>query len=387
MDKVSFDAGRQPKGIRFVSEIASARREFLAKMEEAGLLQCIETGIGDRSISFVLNGECADAWAPGADTTRLCDVLGLDTIERPRDLEREILTAMLAAPHPLEFPSYAEFASAVNIRRNLVVAARKTELTFDTGAAERPTDYWTYSEERGFTVLPGKTLIAAIERATQPGISGPLYSFSCYRATEYVILLSIAQELASVNPPLLGRLQAQWETQAIMSGRFHEVFLREYGSMDDPLPTSYYIPGDRLWFRNPDEPSSDIAGYEGSWVFYLGGGLFSNFWRSDRPYTLKTKCIEIYHWRHGIARGEKGRRYMNEALVERWVQESLDNPVEEARILAAMQRLRAPKGVYGEGGCLDASREFPRLVCAGTSDIVLPSVANGARSMCGGRGT
>jgi len=36
-----------------------------------------------------------------------------------------------------------------------------------------------------------------------------------------------------------------------------------------------------------------------------------------------------------------------------------------------MMRLRDPKGVYARGGCIDASREHPRFVRPGTSDIRL----------------
>src|SRR5690606_15451892 len=185
------------------------------------------------------------------------------------------------------FPSYEELVSAIRIRKFIVQGARKTALAFDTEHAERP-ECWTYSEECGFTLRPGEPLIGSLEKATQPGRSGKLYSFSCYRATEYVILLAIAQELAICNPDLMQRLQQQWETRAIMSGQFHDVFLREYGSMAEPLPPKYYVPGDRLWFRNPDEPSSNVEGYEGSWVFYLGDGLFTNFWKRDQPFTLRS---------------------------------------------------------------------------------------------------
>jgi hypothetical protein len=41
-------------------------------------------------------------------------------------------------------------------------------------------------------------------------------------------------------------------------------------------------------------------------------------------------------------------------------------------VLARMVRLRDPKGVYEEGGCIDTTREYPRCVRPGTADIVLP---------------
>lgn len=187
-------------------------------------------------------------------------------------------------------------------------------------------------------------------------------------------MLAIAQELERVNPQLLIKLQAQWEDRAIMSGEFHEVFLQEYGSMNSPLPIEYYVPGDRVWFRNPDERSSDVCGYEGSWVFYLGGGLFSNFWKRNSPYTFAEKCVEIYHWRHGLYVDREGELRMDESKVEACVRDSLAHSGQLEMILKRMVRLRDPKGVYAAGGCIDTSREFPRYVCPGSANIVLPNL-------------
>src|SRR5690606_9265125 len=142
---------------------------------------------------------------------------------------------------------------------------------------------------------------------TQPQASGKLYAFSCYRATEYVTLLRLAEELRDAHPALYARLQRPRETRAGMPRQFHEVPLRVDGSLEQPLPPRYYVPGDRLWFRNPDAHSSNVEGYEGSWLFYLGGGLFNNFWKRDQPYTLTAKCVEIYHWRDGARHDARGR--------------------------------------------------------------------------------
>ncbi|MGH8804675.1 MAG: hypothetical protein ACREXN_08015 [Polaromonas sp.] len=370
-------------GIRFHTEtldaLTAASRSLLTQLEQLGLRQAVETAEGQPAggsveKSFHLRAELAHQWAPGLDTTGLTDQLRLDTAERADDLDREILLAMVLSPVGFEFPSHAELASGVRIRRNIVLAARKTALTFHTTEAERPEDCWTYAEGRGFTVRPGHALIPALQKATQPEASGKLYSFSCYRATEYVILLAIAQELEHSNPALLDGLQQQWERRAIMSGQFHDVFLREYGSMEAPLPPKYYVPGDRLWFRNPDAHSSDVTGYEGSWVFYLGGGLFTNFWKREQPYTLTSKCLELFHWRHATYTDEAGELQIDESMVEERVRASLADPVQAAPILELMLRLREPKGVYQSGGCIDSSREYPRWVCPGTADMVLPPV-------------
>jgi hypothetical protein len=161
-----------------------------------------------------------------------------------------------------------------------------------------------------------------------------------------------------------------------MSGEFHEVFLREHGTMSEPLPLKYFVPGDRTWFRNPDEHSSDVTGYEGSWVMYLGGGLFTNFWKRDQPYTLEAKCIEMYHWRNATYRDQAGELQIDEAVVENRVADTADDPAEIERILALMQRHREPSGMYVDGGCIDTTREYLRWVCPGTSDLVIPRVEN-----------
>ena len=107
-------------------------------------------------------------------------------------------------------------------------------------------------------------LIEALQTATQPEHSGTVYSFSCYRATEYVMALAVAREAARCNPELLARIQRQAEMTVIRSGEFHRVFCREYGSRSSPLPPKYYVPGDRTWFRNPDSHSSDGSSSETS---------------------------------------------------------------------------------------------------------------------------
>jgi len=315
-------------------------------------------------------GVAAD-WAPGSDTLALADRLALDIHGEPPDLEREIVIGLLLAPEPLGFPHAGEFESAVRIRRDTVIAARVTALAFDTDAIERPTDCWRYDEATGFTVCPGRALVDALRRATQPDHTGRRYAFSCYRASEYVMMLGIAQEAQRVNPAFLARLQARAERRAVQSGEFHDAFLREYGSMERPLPARYYVPGDRVWFRNPDEHSADAMGFEGSWVVYLGDGRFSNFWEPSQPFTLTAKCLEVFHWRHGTYRDAQGALRMDEAEVARRVAQTLQDPPEVERILAQMLRLREPRGVYRDGGCMDTSREFARFIHPTTLDMTL----------------
>lgn len=358
------------------NDLAVARQTVLARLDALDLAQYVLSGEGfdaaGRFIRLRLNPEQTAVWAPGYDTLQLCQTLQLATEQHPGDLTREIVLAMLLGPVAAEFPSIAELVSAVRIRHNIVQAARKTTLAFHTSQAERPEDCWTYKEDCGFVIRPGVSLITALAKATQPEVSGTLYSFSCYRATEYVMLLGIAQELARGNPALFGQLQERWAERPIMSGQFHEVFLREHGSMDQPLPPRYFVPGDRIWFRNPDAASTEASGYEGSWVIYLGAGLFSNFWKRHQPYTLTAKCLDIYHWRHALYLDAQGQERIDEAKVEELVASAQHDAAEVARILALMQRYRDPRGVCQSGGCMDTTREFARWVHPGTTDLVLP---------------
>jgi hypothetical protein len=273
---------------------------------------------------------------------------------------QEIWVTLLSAPSRIDFADLQELESHLRIRCNIARAAEVTALAFKTEAAERPSAFWHDEPDVGFLLKPGVSLTDALIAATQPERTGRLYDFSCYRATEYVILLGIAQEARSSRPKLYEALESTLRTRCIKSGLFHEVFLTEYGGVDAPLPVNYYVPGDRVWFKNPDERSSNVHGYEGSWVIYLGGGRFSNFWKRDAPYTLNGKMLEIHHWRHGVSLDHESKMQMNEDAVDAKVAATLGDPIKRQRVLKSMARYRDPAGIYGEGGCIDSSREFPR---------------------------
>ena len=340
----------------------------------AGLAHAVERGDGADDAGpyrdYRLKPDAARTWVPDGDTSGIAQALGLDAEHDTDDLDTEILTALLASPLRFEYPSVEEFQSAVRVRRRVVQAARRTVVDFDTEGAERP-DCWTWSEPTGFILRPGFDLIPSLELTLWPEVSGRRHSFSCYRATEYVLLLAIAQELQVCNPAALQALQRQWQTKALLGEDFQAAFLREYGSLQVPLPFGYYVPGDRLWFRNPDPVSADIEGFEGSWIFYIGGGRFVNFWKPNASYTLRNKCMELYHWRHGV-RHDGSRIWMDESIVEARAAESLRHPEEVRQILDRMMRLRDPAGVYAQGGCIDASREAVRSLCPATFSLVLP---------------
>lgn len=324
------------------------------------------------SIHFVLESSFVDTYLPGFDTLKLHQQDDLVDEGAVQSVKKQILVSMLSSPIELDFPSYSELISAIHMRELIVCAARKTSMAFNTDLVDRPIEHWTYEEDVGFILKSGKSLIEALLLATQPDRSGRLYGFSCYRATEYVILLAIAQEVQQHNQQLLAQLEEQWRHKAVMSGKFHDVFLRELGTNDKPLPTQWFVPGDRVWLRNPDDASSDVPGYEGSWVIYLGHGQFANFWHPQEPYDLEGKCLELYHWRHGTYRDVAGQLKMDEEIVVQRVAQTRKDPKLTQHICQRMMRLRDPQGVYADGGCMDNTRESPRWIHPTTTDISLP---------------
>ena len=369
-----------PAGVRFLARSVQARNEAGTRLREWLAARNLDTGtrgsVDLSASSTVLRARlrCGEtrAWTPGCNTLGLSRILGFEP-GSPADLQREIAIGLLMSPVAFDFPDVDEFESAVRIRMLTVEAARRTVLDFAPEAIERPGDCWDYDPRTGFTVRAGHQLIDALRKATQPDLTGRRYAFSCYRATEYVMLLAIAQEAAQSNPSLLMRIQALAHRRAVQSREFHEVYLREYGSLRYPLPLGYFVPGDRVWFRNPDAASAQVEGYEGSWVIYLGAGQFCNFWQSDRPFTLEHKCLEIFHWRHAVCTDADGKLRIDEDEVEQRVADSLTDPARTHSILGRMQRARAPRGVFDRGGCLDATRECARWIRPTACGIAVPA--------------
>ena len=232
----------------------AARQTVQATLQALGLTDDVE-GSGclaaALTMQWTLKPDRVDAWMPGLNTFGLQQRRGMQGTLHQSDLEREIWLTLLASPLACAFPSAEELISAVRMRVFIVQAARKTALSFHTSEAERPVHCWTYQEKTGFTVRPGSALIEALMAATQPDTNGVTYAFSCYRATEYVMLLAMAQEAQLSNPVLLASLQQQWETKAIMSSPFPAVFFGETGSMAAPFRFSSYWPRAPVWFLNP----------------------------------------------------------------------------------------------------------------------------------------
>lgn len=342
---------------------ASTIDEFNRLFQRLDLQDVIQisrsTDKADGCIKARLQQPYFDLWCPGFDTLQVRTLAHDLGLSGEQTLAREAVLAMLAAPQIMRFKSVAQLESHIRIRVNIARAAAKTSLAFNTEAAERPSEYWQGDSETGFVIRQGVSLEDAIIAATQPEITGRQYEFSCYRAAEYLVLLGLAEEAKLVNPAYLNELEEQCRLAVPRSDPFHTTYVNEYGTPENPIPMRYYVPGDRLWFKNPDDRSSDVKGFEGSWVFYLGGGLFSNFWRREKPFDLTSKCLEIYHWRDGAYVNSSGGLSMDESVVEQQAELTRQSPEKFNHVMSEMLVYRDPSGVYANGGCIDSTREVP----------------------------
>lgn len=313
---------------------------------------------------------------PNCDTIQMGRDLSLDSEHSDRDRLIEALLSMAISPISYTFPNHQELLSNLRMRRDIVATAKRTELVFNTNAADRPEKFWLDDEDIGPVLREDSSLSDALEHALCPDLSGRRYGFSCQRASEYLMLTGLTKELKRSNSSLLKKIEQQWCQAPLKRDNFLHSFLFERGSVHQPFPVRFYVPGSRIWFKNPDDYSSDVGGFEGSWVVYLGSGKFVNLWDRAKPYTLESKCVEIYHWRHGAIRQDSGALVMNEEIVQERVLETLSAPEEHDRILKRMMRYRDPTGVYADGGCIDSTRDSLRWVHPETTNIQICTTYN-----------
>ena len=313
---------------------------------------------------------------PNCDTIQMGRDLSLDSEHSDRDWLIEALLSMAISPISYTFPNHHELLSNLRMRRDIVATAKRTELVFNVNAADRPEKFWLDDEDIGPVLREDSSLSDALEHALCPDLSGRHYGFSCQRASEYLMLTGLTKELKRSNGSLLKKIEQQWCQAPLKRDNFLHSFLFERGSVQQPFPKRFYVPGGRIWFKNPDDYSSDVGGFEGSWVVYLGSGKFVNLWDRAKPYTLESKCVEIYHWRDGAIRQDSGALVMNEEIVQERVSKTLADPEEYARILKRMMRYRDPTGVYADGGCIDSTRDSLRWVHPETTNIQICTAYN-----------
>jgi hypothetical protein len=92
-------------------------------------------------------------------------------------------------------------------------------------------------------------------------------------------------------------------------------------------PTNF-IPGDWVYIKNTDGPSSDRSGYEGSNAIYLGRSNFDDYYGEmpNSHYSFKEKINEVYQWRYGVFTASESSQKKAKKLTEEEFNHILENP-------------------------------------------------------------
>jgi len=279
----------------------------------------------------------------------------------------EILLCLLGSPVHFIYDSLNDLLSEISMRQNICYYASKTYVSINTRhdiTIERPNKYFR-NTDNDIVLLDDKSLTDGIIYSLLPSVSGNIYEFSCYRVCEYVVLLSILLELKKQNKEyVIQKIESTWRKQQIKSKKFHDVFLTEFGSNIFPLPKLFYIPGDKLWFKNPDDKSSDVVGFEGKWTIYLGNGLFGDFWKTcgdiNNQFTFEDILIEMYNWRFCVKYNKNNELYIDEEEVYYRNRLCKNDKNEKNKIVNLMNNYR--NKYFFIGGSIDKTREKPKNI-------------------------
>lgn len=265
------------------------------------------------------------------------------------ELTIEIILCLLNNPKLIIYESFDNFKEELNIRQNIVKYGYQTHVEFSSSNVKRPLDYF-YSVNDNILLLENKSLINGIIKSIIP--DDKLYTFTCYRITENIVLLAILLEAKNKLPELVDKIETIYRKKSIKSKQFHTIFMRESLEL---MPSRYYTPGDRVWFKNPDEKSSTINGYEGKWTIYLNNGLFCDFWKDghsiNHHFTIEEILIEIYNWRYSIDNNEIDEDTVHNLNINIKNNVNLMNT-----IIHDMSRYN------NNGGAIDRTREYPQLL-------------------------
>jgi hypothetical protein len=228
---------------------------------------------------------------------------------------KEILLALMQHGRLTEFSGAACSAEAledhVEVRRNIVAWAEQLQWKWPSGrGATWNQRYWTYG-----TPVPGVALSEAVDDIFR---HQDQYAFGCYTATKIAVVHGILD--------YYGRIKNQPDHVALVESRLlvddEPLVDIEPGSMwsfeagiapselvkpGKVLQIQYgvaplnFVPGDWVYFLNPDPASRAIAGYEGSNAIYLGRGRFDDYYDdNNHGFTYVEKLDEVFQWRHGV---------------------------------------------------------------------------------------
>lgn len=353
IDKITFidNNSYEINGVQ-IKNTDNSHNRMISYISNYNLEDFLDVKYNNNNVCYRLNNIFREKYAPNWDIVNISK-------KYPMDTQKEMLVIILLSPIQFEYPSFDEFLSSINIRINIINAARKTFLKFNPIKAILPEEYWERQED-GYHLKNNKSLIDGIEKTI---FDDKKYSVGCRLASQFVVLYGILLEIKRVNLELLERIEEHYRKNSINKIKFSKLFFNYYG-VDSYFPKKYYIIGDRVWFKNPFDRSSDIDGNEGSWRIYYGKNSFNIFWEKDRKITLEKIIRAIYIWNESVSENRRGLYISENKIV--W------NKLKLFFNINKYQKILDEMSEYTENnGTIPNYRMIPKYVHPGTTDIII----------------
>ena len=315
------------QGISFVceaSQVSMIQKQFEGYLHSLGIASRLyQVHLGDRTINYRIKSDTNDTstlyirWNPEFaienEVVRLPSTRGFQKVRTVS--KKEIVLALMHPGRKTEFSGKAcnleAFQDHVHVRQMIVAWAENLEWKFPDGqSASWNRAYWIDG-----TLRPGKPLLDAM---TDFFINQEQCSVGCYTATKIVIIQGVLDYYARIKKDMVmveqikktlmrdGEVLVDIEPDAMWN------FLRDIKQSSqsavgklltvqfDVAPYNF-VPGDWVYFVNPDSETADLSGYEGSNSIYMGRARFDDFYNDNNHHYLYTeKLKEVYNWRYGV---------------------------------------------------------------------------------------
>ena len=249
--------------------------------------------------------------------------------------KKEIALALMQSGRSTRFSGNACNIEAlkdhIGVRQSIVAWAENLHWKFPNGSSAQWNEtYWNKGN-----LHPDKSLSEAMQDFFN---NEELCAVGCYTATKIVIIQGVLDYYKRIKKDIktLNLIKATLRSDGdVLVGVESESMWHDLGNSDQQklktigkllktkhqVPAYNFVPGDWVYFVNPDVKSSEIPGYEGSNSIYMGRARFDDFYNdNDHHYLYSEKLKEVYNWRFGVfsrSRDYANIRNLNSDLIEK----------------------------------------------------------------------
>lgn len=177
-------------------------------------------------------------------------------------VERMIIQRMIEDPAVYSYQSIGELSFEVNLRKNIIQSARamnQSQVRFESFANSRCNpQYWQLTSNGGFILRPGVKPSDAIQDIYK---NSSQYAFECATAMVIIYYHAVLNSMG----------------EALFNHYFQNIYLYSWHADSDlglkPIHIPHYLPGDVIYFENPDfDPQTPY--WRGENTVVLGDGTY-----------------------------------------------------------------------------------------------------------------